>query len=138
MVADHRTATAMIGLLVGVLLAVAVTVVGFNLIYRLAVWALRGVSRVPGLRRLVSVESNEAIDTFKLTLGGLFTWNVAVNSRKGTIAGSIQIDSKKQWGPLAVLAALLGALLVPSVSALLMPAALIVVGVGLAKGMLQR
>jgi hypothetical protein len=86
---------------------------------------------------LVSVESRQGIDTFKLSLGGLFRWTVAVNSRKGTIAGSIQIDSEKRWGPLALVAAVFGAFVIPSISGVLMPAALIAVAIGLAKGMFR-
>jgi len=109
----------------------------FSLVYRFAIWVLRLVSGIPVLGKLVSVESSKGIDTFKLSLGGLFCWRVAVNSRKGTIAGSIQIDSEKRWGPLAFVAAVFGAFVVPSISGVLMPAALIAVAIGLAKAMVR-
>jgi hypothetical protein len=122
--------------LFGMLLFFASVILGFTLVYWSAFWVLRLVSRLPMIGKVVSVESSKGIDTFKLSLGGLFCWRVAVNSRKGTIAGSIQIDSEKRWGPLAFFAAIAGAFVIPGISSVLMPAALIAVAVGLARGRL--
>ena len=108
----------------------------FTLVYWSAFWVLRLMSGLPLIGKVVSVERSKGIDTFKLSLGGLFCWMVAVNSRKGTIAGSIQIDSEKRWGPLAFFAAIAGAFVIPSISSVLMPAALIAVAIGLARGLL--
>ncbi|MEO8179435.1 MAG: hypothetical protein ABI895_11450 [Deltaproteobacteria bacterium] len=108
----------------------------FTLVYWFAFWALRLVSGLPVIGRLVSVERSKGIDTFRLSLGGFFCWRVAVDARKGTVAGSIQIDSEKRWGPLAFFAAIAGAFVIPSISSLLMPAVLIAVAIGLARGLL--
>jgi hypothetical protein len=109
----------------------------FNALYRLLVWVLRLASRVPGLRSWIAVESSKGVDSFRISLGTLFCWKVAVNPRKGSVAGSVQIDSEKRWGPAAIVAALLGAFLLPSISSVVVPLALIAVAVGLGKGMFR-
>jgi hypothetical protein len=127
-----------VNLTMSVLFVLALVILMFTAIYRLAIGSLRIASLVPGVGRLMSVQSSEGVDTFKLFFCGLFSWSVVVNTRKGTIAGSIQVDAKKQWGPLAILAAIAAAFLVPVVSGTLMPAALIALAVGRAKALLRR
>ena len=101
-----------------------------GLFYRIAAGLLCLMSVMPGVRRLVAANVGPGTDTFRLTLGELFTWTVSVNRHKGTLTGSIQLDAAKRLGWQRLIVASLAAALVPVVAGLLMPAALIAVGFG--------
>ena len=122
--------------ILGLLGTLALVTATFTALYRLFVWGLRLVSRVPVLGSWIAVVTSKGVDSFRISLGTLFCWKVAVNPRKGSIAGSVHIDSEKRWGPAAVAVALLAAFLLPSISGIVVPVALIAVAAGLAKRML--
>lgn len=100
------------------------------LFYRIAAGLLCFMSLVPGVRRLVSANVGQGTDSFRFTLGKLFAWSVSINREKGTLTGSIQVDAAKQLGWQRLLVAGAAAALIPMVTGVLMPAALVVVGLG--------
>jgi hypothetical protein len=105
-------------------------IVAAALFYRLLVATLRVVGAVPVLGSIVGASSARGTDTFRFALGRLFCWSVSVNRQRGTLTGSIQIDAARRWGSVGVLVACLAAVAVPLVAALLMPVAIVVVGLG--------
>ncbi len=126
-------------LLLGILLATLVLYVaaifGF---YRLSVAVLQRLGRVPAVGRIISVERTGGVERFKLSLGKAFHWHVIVHSEKGTVAGSIQIGSAGTWLLGGAVMALAAALVVPKISAFVLPVALVAVAVGLGRKALQR
>jgi len=100
--------------------------------YQASVAALRLTGTIPGLGRICSVTRSKGTDTFKFSLGSLFAWIVSVNRQKGTLTGSIQIDSAKRRGRFGCLVAWLAAVAVPLIASVMMPAALVAVGLALA------
>jgi hypothetical protein len=110
------------------MLLVLFWIVAAALFYRLLVATLRLVGAVPVLGSIVGASSARGTDTFRFGLGRLFSWSVSVNRQRGTLTGSIQIDGARRWGSFGVLVACLAAAAVPVVAALLMPVAIVVVG----------
>jgi hypothetical protein len=105
-------------------------IVAAALFYRLLVATLRVVGAVPVLGSIVGASSARGTDTFRFALGRLFCWSVSVNRERGTLTGSIQIDGARRWGSLGVLVACVAAVAVPLVASVLMPVAIVVVGLG--------
>jgi hypothetical protein len=105
-------------------------IVAAALFYRLLVATLRVVGAIPVLGSLVGATSARGTDTFRFALGRLFCWSVSVNRQRGTLTGSIQIDGARRWGSLGVLVACVAAVAVPLVAGVLMPVAIVVVGLG--------
>lgn len=105
-------------------------IVAAALFYRLLVATLRVVGAVPVLGSVVGASSARGTDTFRFALGRLFCWSVSVNRQRGTLTGSIQIDGARRWGSLGVLVACLAAVAVPLIAGVLMPVAIVVVGLG--------
>jgi hypothetical protein len=100
------------------------------LFYRLLVAALRVVGAIPVVGSIIGASSTRGTDTFRFALGRLFCWSVSVNRQRGTLTGSIQIDGARRWGSFGVLVACVAALAVPLVAGVLMPVAIVVVGLG--------
>ena len=98
------------------------------LFYRLLVATLRVIGAIPIVGSILGASSAKGTDTFRLAVGRLFCWSVSVNRQLGTLTGSIQIDGARRWGTIGVLAACVAAVAVPMVASVLMPAALVVVG----------
>jgi len=113
-------------------LALALWVLSAAMFYQATVAALRLTGAVPGLGRICSVTRSRGTDIFKFSLGSVFGWSVSVNRQKGTLTGSIQIDSAKRRGMFGCLVAWLAAVGVPLVASVMMPAALVAVGLALA------
>jgi hypothetical protein len=105
-------------------------IVAAALFYRLLVATLRMVGAIPLVGRIVGASSARGTDTFRFALGRLFCWSVSVNRQRGTLTGSIQIDGARRWGAFGVLVACLAAIAVPLAAGVLMPVALVVVGLG--------
>jgi hypothetical protein len=105
-------------------------IVAAALFYRLLVGTLRVVGAIPVLGSIVGATSARGTDTFRFALGRLFCWSVSVNRQRGTLTGSIQIDGARRWGSLGVLVACVAAVAVPLVAGVLMPVAIVVVGLG--------
>jgi hypothetical protein len=99
------------------------------LFYRVLVVALRVVGAMPLVGRLIGASSARGTDTFRFALGRLFCWTVSINRQRGTLTGSIQIDGARRWGALGALVGCLAAVAVPLVAGVLMPIALVVVGI---------
>jgi hypothetical protein len=95
--------------------------------YRLTLWLLERASRSERIGRFVSAERGKGGDKFRLSLGKLFTWNVAVNAEKGTLGGSIQVGAPKGRLVVGALGALIAAVAIPKLAGLLLPAALVAV-----------
>jgi len=120
-------------MLTKILLWLAIVVISYVFIYRASIGVLGWLSAVPGIKRLVSVTVGKDTDSVKFSVGAAFAWSVSVNREKGTLTGSIQIDPSRRWGALGCIIAGLAAIGVPMVASLMMPAALIVVGVARAR-----
>jgi hypothetical protein len=105
-------------------------IVAAALFYRLLVGTLRVVGAIPVLGSIIGASSARGTDTFRFALGRLFCWSVSVNRQRGTLTGSIQIDGARRWGSLGVLVACAAAVAVPLVAGVLMPIAIVVVGLG--------
>ena len=100
------------------------------LFYRVLVVTLRVIGAVPILGSVIGASTAKGTDTFRFALGRLFCWSVSVNRQRGTLTGSIQLDGARRWRGLGLLIACAAALAVPMVAGVLMPVALIVVGLG--------
>lgn len=111
------------------LIGLAVTLYAAYALYRLTVWLLRRAGGGDGAGRFVGAESGRGGDKLRLAIGKLFSWNVAVNEEKGTLGGSIHIGAPKGRLVVGALVAVLAAFAVPAISALLLPAALVVVAI---------
>jgi hypothetical protein len=107
-------------------------------LYRLCVVVLHHTGRVPAIGQVVSVDRANGVERFKLSVGKLFHWNVSVHPEKGTVAGSIQIGSSKGWLLGGAFVALAAAIVVPKISAVVLPAALVAIAVGLGRKALRR
>jgi hypothetical protein len=99
------------------------------LFYRVLLAALRVVGAMPLIGRLVGASSARGTDTFRFALGRLFCWSVSIHRQRGTLTGSIQIDGARRWGALGTVVACLAAVAVPLVAGVLMPVAIVVVGI---------
>lgn len=113
-----------------VTLLVLFWIVSAALFYRLLVATLRVVGAIPVLGSIVGASSARGTDTFRFALGRLFCWTVSVNRQRGTLTGSIQIDGARRWGSVGVLVACAAAVAVPLVAGVLLPVAIVVVGLG--------
>jgi hypothetical protein len=119
----------MLAVLIATVSMVALAAALSALFYHAVVAALRPISALPGVGRIISVTRGTGSDTFRLCLGSVFSWTVSVNHQKGALTGSIQIDSAQRWRTLGLCAAVLASFLVPLIAGVMMPAALVVVGV---------
>ena len=116
--------------LLALTLLVLFWIVTAALFYRLLVATLRLIGAIPVLGSIVGASSARGTDTFRFALGRLLCWCVSVNRQRGTLTGSIQIDGARRWGAFGVLVACVAAVIVPLVAGVLLPVAIVVVGLG--------
>jgi hypothetical protein len=119
--------------LVALALVALFWIIAAALFYRVLVAALTVVGALPLIGSVVGASSARGTDTFRFALGRLLRWSVSVNRQRGTLTGSIQIDAARRWGALGLLVACVAAVAVPLVAAVLMPVAIVVVGIAAAE-----
>lgn len=116
----------LIGTLVGIGIVAAI-VYGS---YRLFIAVLARAGALPWIGKVVTAETSKGVDKFRFSLGDFFNWNVTVNPEKGTVGGSMQVGTPKGWLVLGIVIALGAAFIIPSISGILLPGALVAVAVG--------